>query len=123
VDGVIGGLATALIIAALGCAAWALGMVVLNRHINPVTLGLLALLEVALVVQAVIGIVNLATTTRQVAGGTFVGYLIASLIVLPGAVYWALGERSRWGTAALVVGCLVVPVMIVRMNQIWGHGG
>jgi hypothetical protein len=123
VDGVIGGLATALIIAALGCAAWALGMVVLNRHINPVTLGLLALLEVALVVQAVIGIVSLATTTRQVAGGTFVGYLIASLIVLPGAVYWALGERSRWGTAALVVGCLVVPVMIVRMNQIWGHGG
>ncbi len=119
----IGGLATALIIAALGCAAWALGMVVLNRHINPVTLGVLALLELALVVQAVIGIVNLAVTDRQVDGGTFVGYLIASLIILPGAVYLALGERSRWGTAALMVGCLVVPVMIVRMNQIWGHGG
>ena len=119
----IGVLATALTIAALVCAAWSVGLVVLNRTINTVTLGLLALLELGLLVQAVTGIVNLATTDRQVSGATFVGYLIGSLIILPAAVYWALGERTRWGTAALIVGCLVVPVMIVRMNQIWGHTG
>jgi hypothetical protein len=36
---------------------------------------------------------------------------------------WAVGERSRWGASVLAVGCLSVPVMILRLAQIWaGHG-
>ena len=117
----INALATGLIIAALLVAAWCLGLVILNRTANAVTLGLLALLELALLTQAVLGIINLITTDRDVSGATFVGYLIGSLLILPIAAFWSLAERTRWGTAVLIVGCLVIPVMIARMNQIWDH--
>jgi hypothetical protein len=119
----IDALATGLIIAALAVAAWSLGLVVLNKTAGTVTLGLLALLELALLVQSVLGIVNLAGTDRDVAGFAFVAYHLGVLLVLPLAVFWVLGERSRWGGAVLMVGCLVVPVMIVRMNQIWDAAG
>ena len=117
----IGGLATGLIIAALVVAAWCLVLVVRNHRINDPTLGLLALLELGLLVQAVLGIVNLARTDRDVSGVTFVGYLIGSLVILPLATFWSLAEKTRWGTGVLVVACLVIPVAIVRMNQVW-HG-
>jgi hypothetical protein len=116
---VIDALATGLIIAALLVAAWCLGLVIRDRAVNDLTLGLLALLELALLTQAVLGIVNLVTTDRAVSGVTFAGYLIGSLLILPLAAFWALAERTRWGTAVLIVGCLVIPVMIVRMNQVW----
>lgn len=117
----IGVLATALIIAALVVAAWCVGMVILNKPVNDPTLGLLALLELALLVQAVIGIVNLIDTDRDVSGATFVGYLIATLVILPIATFWSLAERTRWGTAVVIVGCLVIPVLITRLNQVWDH--
>jgi hypothetical protein len=116
-------LATGLIIAALAVAVWSLGLVLLNRTAEgPVTLGLLALLELGLLVQTVVGIVKLIGTDRDVSGGSFVGYQIGVLLILPAAAFWALAERNRWGSAVLMVGCLVVPVMIVRMNQIWDAG-
>ena len=116
-------LATGLILAALACAAWALGLVVANRPAGTFTLALLAVLELGLLVQAVIGIVNLVRTDSDVSGVSFVGYLLGSLLILPAATFWALAERTRWGTAVLIIGCLVVPVMIVRLNQIWGGTG
>jgi hypothetical protein len=115
----IGALATGLIIGALVVAAWVLGLVILNRQVNDPTLGLLALLELGLLTQAVIGIVNLTGTDRHVSGATFVGYLVGSLVILPLATLWSLAERTRWGATVLMVGCLVIPVMIVRMNQVW----
>lgn len=117
----IGPLATGLIIAALLVAAWCLVLVLRDRPINDPTLGLLVLLEVGLLVQAVIGIIKLVNTDRDVSGVTFVGYQLGGLVILPIAVFWSLAERTRWGTGVLVVGCLVIPVVITRMNQIW-HG-
>ncbi|HEV2784331.1 MAG TPA: hypothetical protein VGX25_33510 [Actinophytocola sp.] len=115
-------LATGLIIAALAVAAWSLGLVLLNKTVGTGTLGLLALLELALLAQTVIGIVKLAGADRDVSGAAFVGYHIAVLLILPVAAFLALAERTRWGSAIVLAGCLVVPVMIVRMNQIWNAG-
>jgi hypothetical protein len=122
---VIDALATGLIIAALALAAWALGLMLLNRPpSSAVTLGLLALLELALLVQTVIGIVKLAGTDRDVSGVAFIGYHIGVLLILPVATFWALAERrSRWGSGVLIIAGLVIPVMIVRMNQIWDAAG
>src|SRR2546429_4469252 len=113
----ISALATGLIIAALVVAAWCLVLVIRNRTVNDPALGLLALLELALLTQAVLGIIKLINTDRHVSGVTFVGYLIGSLLILPIAAFWSLAERTRWGTAVLVVACLVIPAMIARMNQ------
>ncbi|WP_309113606.1 hypothetical protein [Saccharothrix sp.] len=121
-------LATALIVLALVCAAWALLLAVLDKPLTldtKLTLGIagaVVLLEFGLLVQAVIGVVKLIGLDRDIASATFVGYLIGPVVVLPLAGFWAIAERSRWGAAVLVVGCLSVPVMIVRLQQIWaGH--
>jgi hypothetical protein len=51
----------------------------------------------------------------------FIGYLAGSLVILPVAAAWGLGERSRWGAAVVAAGFLVSAVLIVRMQQVW-HG-
>lgn len=117
----ISALATGLIIGSLVVVLWCVGLVILNKPVNDPTLGLLALLELALLVQVVFGIINLVNTDRDVSGATFVGYLIAALLILPLATFWSLAERSRWGTTVVIIGCLVLPVLIVRLNQIWNH--
>ncbi len=118
-------LATVLTYVALAAAVWAAVLVVVNK---PIQLrewhglwlyGLVALLEVGLLGQLVAGIVRMATDDRHVDGLAFVGYLIATLIILPLAGFWALAERSRWGPAVLVAGCLTIPVLIIRLDQLW----
>ena len=113
-------LATSLLVAALVCALWALVLLMLSRPVGKrYLLGALALIELGLVGQAVAGIVELATAHRHVSGVTFVGYLVASVIIVPAAIGWSLTEKSRWGVGVLLFGCLVVAVVIVRMNQVW----
>ncbi|MFI9815379.1 hypothetical protein [Saccharothrix variisporea] len=121
-------LPTALIVLALVCAAWALLLAVLDKPLTldtGLTLGIagaVVLLELGLLVQAVIGVVKLVGLDREISSATFVGYLVGPVVVLPLAGFWAIAERSRWGAAVLVVGCLSVPVMILRLQQIWaGH--
>ncbi|MBB5960352.1 hypothetical protein FHS29_006975 [Saccharothrix tamanrassetensis] len=125
----IDSLAVALTVLALVAAAWALLLVVLDKPLTletKLTLGIagvVVLLEVGLLVQAVIGVVRLVGLDRDISGPTFVGYLVAPVLVLPLAGFWALAERSRWGASVLLVGCLSVPVMILRLHQVWaGHG-
>lgn len=121
-------LATVLIVSTLVVAAWAAVLVLANRPVvidkwhGLVLLGGAAVVELGLLTQAVVGFVNLAGTDRQVDGLTFGGYLVGILLVLPLAGFWSLAERTRWGSAVLVVGCLAVAVLIVRLGQIWdGH--
>lgn len=118
-------LATVLTYVALAAAVWAAVLVVANK---PVQLrewhglwlyGVVALLEVGVFAQLVVGIVKMATDDRQVETLAFVGYLVTPLLVLPLAGFWALAERSRWGPAVLVIGCLTVPVLIIRLRQVW----
>lgn len=122
-------LATTLIYVSLGAALWAVVLVIagqparMDRWYGVGALGVVALLELGLVVQAVGGIVALFVTERELDGVSFVGYLLGPVLVLPLAAFWALAEKSRWGPAVLVVGCLAVPVMLLRLQQVWeAHG-
>lgn len=83
---------------------------------------LLAVVEVALVVQAVVGCVALAGTDRDVSGVTFVSYLVSVLLVLPIGAFWSLAERSRAGTAVLLVALLTVVALEVRLWSLWSTG-
>jgi hypothetical protein len=81
--------------------------------------GLALLLEVALLVLVVAGIVRLATTDRELETATYVGYLVAPVLLLPLAAFWALTERTRWGPSVMIIGCLAVPVLLLRLEQVW----
>jgi hypothetical protein len=108
-----------LIGASLLLAAVATVYVALDRPTGPLLLGGFGLLEGGLVAQAVLGILDLTGTDRDVDGAVLVGYLVGALLFVPAGVFWALGERSRAGTAALIVVGLVVPFLVLRVGQIW----
>jgi uncharacterized membrane protein YGL010W len=109
----------ALVALSLAAMVYALVLAALDRRINWSLLGVLAVIEVALVGQLVVGIVQLVGTDREVSGPFFVGYLIGSLIILPLGALWALAEKSRWGAGALAIACLVMPVLELRLHDLW----
>jgi hypothetical protein len=45
------------------------------------------------------------------------------VVLIPAGVVWSSGERSRGGTAVLLVAVLLVPFMFVRLADIWASGG
>jgi hypothetical protein len=83
-------------------------------------LGGLAAVELAALVQVLVAVVVVLRGERPDSAATFAGYALASLLVPPIGAVWALSERSRWGTAAAGVSCLVLAVLTVRLRQVWG---
>lgn len=110
-------LQTVLIVAALVLALVTGVYVALDRSPDRVLVALLALLEAGLVVQAVVGIAQLIGGSDD-PGVTFVGYLLAVLVILPLGLLWSLGERSRGATAVLIVALLTVAFLVLRLVQI-----
>jgi O-antigen ligase len=116
------GAATAVIVISLILAGWCAVTVLRNRLIGVSLLVGAAILEVAVLVLGIVVVVNLVGGERPDGElGTFVGYLVGSAIAPPIGVVLGLGERSRWGPAVLGAICLVLPVLIVRLQQI-GEG-
>ena len=109
----------ALVALSLAAMVFAIVLAARDKRINWTLLGLLGVIEIGLMAQLVIGIVQLTQTTRDVSGPFFIGYLIGSLIVLPVGALWALAESSRWGAGALAVACFVIPILELRLYQVW----
>jgi hypothetical protein len=116
-------LVVGLVVLSLLLALVALGHLAVNRKPTLWLLGGLALLEVGLLLQLVLGVVLLVAGDHDVSAFTFVGYLVATLVILPLGTLWALAEPTRSGTAVLVLTTLVIPFLIVRLQQIWTAGG
>lgn len=112
-------LTTTLLVVSLALAVVALGHVVLDRSPGTLLIGALGLLELALVAQLVVGIVQVASDDRSSSPVVFVGYLVGVLLILPAGVLWSLAERSRSGTAVLVLACLTVAFLVLRLGQLW----
>jgi hypothetical protein len=108
-----------LVALSLAAMVFAVVLAALDRRINWWLLGVVGAVEVALLAQLVVGIVQLVGTDREVSGPFFVGYLIGSLLVLPIGALWALAESSRWGAGALAIACVVIPVLELRLHDIW----
>ncbi|GAA1636527.1 hypothetical protein GCM10009744_27000 [Kribbella alba] len=108
-----------LVALSLAAMVFALVLAALDRRINWWVLGLVGAVEVVLLAQLVVGIAQLATTGRDVSGVLFVAYLVGALIVLPLGALWAMAESSRWGAGALAIACLVIPVLELRLHDIW----
>jgi hypothetical protein len=119
---VVDALAASLIVGMLALAGLSLVMTALDRRVGSLLLAAAAVGEAGLLVQVVWAVARLAGGHRPAGGlAVFIGYLIGSLLILPVAAAWGLGERTRWGPAVLAAGFLVMAVLIVRMQQVW-HG-
>ena len=101
----------------------------LNKRINRWVLALVAVLEVALLV------LTLQLAMAWIGGNSpeqpvvLLAYLVVVLVAAPGTVWWGAAEPGRWGTGVVCVACLLIPVLLVRLQQVWdvsaavtGHG-
>ena len=91
-----------------------------GRRPSDLTVGSLALVELLLVAQVVVGIA--APLTGNPPSGSlleFWVYLVSAALLPPAAVLWALLERSRWSTVIMGIAALSVAVMVWRMQVIW----
>jgi hypothetical protein len=120
---VITGYAVTVALCSLAVAGWSFVLVARDRAPQRPLLGGLAVIEALLVVQLVISVVLLISGERPGSLVTFLAYLIGCLLVLPIGTVWALAERSRSSTAVLGVACLTVPVLILRMSEVWAGAG
>ncbi|MFJ5262831.1 hypothetical protein ACIQAC_20435 [Streptomyces sp. NPDC088387] len=80
----------------------------------------MAVVSVLALVQLVVGIVQLARGEKPEQGTTiFVSYLIGAFFCVPAAGFMSLAERSKWGSATVAAGGVVLAVLEVRLYDIW----
>jgi hypothetical protein len=91
----------------------------LNRPITRWVLALVALLEVALLVLTVQLVVAWAGGNAPEQPVVLLAYLLVVLVAAPGTVWWGAAEPGRWGTGVVCVACLLIPVLLVRLQQVW----
>jgi hypothetical protein len=120
---VIDGLAIAAIVCSLAVAGWAFVAAARHRPPSRPLFVALAVVAAVVVVQAAIVVVRLVggagpTGVERVA--TLVGYLLVSVLLPPVGAVLARLEPTRWGSALVGAACLVLPVMVVRLEQVWG---
>ena len=82
----------------------------------------LAAIELAVLVQLVWGCIDLAGTDRDVAGATLVSYLASTVLAPVVGALLSLTERSRAGTAILLLAVLTVAGLEARVIDIWSAG-
>jgi len=102
-------------------ALWLVVLIVLDRLPGDLLYGVLAVIEIGLVIQLVIGLVNVFGDHGDLNVAAYVGYLVGSLLVLPIAFVWSAGERTRSGTGVLLVAVVAVAFLFVRLQQLWSY--
>lgn len=114
-----GAFSTATIVAGLLIAAWAAVLLIINRPVGRYLQAAVLLLTAMFVVLAIGGIVQMVGTDREFARAEFVGYLLLSPLIPLGAWWWSKNDKSRAGSGVVLVIGLVMPVLVVRIQQVW----
>lgn len=70
-------------------------------------------LQVLLIAQGVAGLLEVGEGVADPV--VFVGYLVLSVLLLPGAFALIAEERTKYGTLVLAAACLVVAVVETRL--------
>ncbi|NUP41115.1 MAG: hypothetical protein HOY76_29880 [Streptomyces sp.] len=83
----------------------------------------MAVVTLTTLVQLVVSLVQLGHGDRPAQGvPVFVGYLIGAVCTIPAAGFMSLVERSRWGSAIVAAGGVILAVLELRLHDIWGAG-
>ncbi|MCS0636212.1 hypothetical protein NX801_11155 [Streptomyces sp. LP05-1] len=113
-------LTAALSAAALALAAWCGFAAYRDQPTKDWHFIGMAVVTVLALAQLVVGVVRLAQGARADEGtAIFVAYLIGALCAIPAAGFMSLVERSRWGSATVAAGAIVLAVLEVRLYDIW----
>lgn len=115
-----------LTVVVIGCAVVlglaAAGYALTSRIVDDRLLLVLAVLELALVGQTVVGLVEGVGRTTDFERPVFFAYLLTVPFVAPVATFLALKEKTRWSMGVVVGAAAVVGVLVGRLVQIWNAG-
>lgn len=85
--------------------------------------GGMAVVTLAALVQLVVSIAQLARGDRPDQGmAVFLAYLVGAACTIPAAAFMSLAERTRWGSAVVAAGGVILAVLELRLHEIWGAG-
>lgn len=76
-------------------------------------------LEVALLVQLVVGLAKSGAIGNGAERATFIAYLFTVLLVVPASIVIAVKEKTQWAMAVVLGGALVVAILVARLQQVW----
>jgi hypothetical protein len=116
-------LAIAIVVVATVLFVAAVFYAVRDRLIDDRLLAVAAVLEVALVIQLVLGLVGLGRIDDTAEKATFAAYLVSLPLIPISTSLLAIKEKSRWAMGSLAVGAFAVAVMAARLLQIWSMNG
>ncbi|WP_127358852.1 hypothetical protein [Actinacidiphila soli] len=81
----------------------------------------MAIVSLLVLVQLVVGVVKLSRGEKPHDGTViFVAYLLGAACTIPAAGFMSLTERTRWGSAIVAAGGIILAVLEVRLYDIWG---
>lgn len=103
----------------LGLAGWAAVRALRDQPVILRQLVAAGVVEGLVVLQGVIALVQGVLGSGPADGVTFWGYLLTTLLILPGAAAWAFAERTRWSSVVLLVAALTVAFLEYRLVQVW----
>jgi hypothetical protein len=119
---VIDALVYATIAVCLAYAVWAGIVAAVDRAPGRALFAGAAVVGALVLVQGVVAVAALFEG-NGIDTGLFVGYLLTAVLLMPAAVVLARMEPTRWGSAILAAGGLVLAPLLLRVIQIWTHGG
>jgi hypothetical protein len=112
-------LSLAVMVASSLVGVWCVVSALRERWLGAAQVVALVALELLLLAQAIAAAVRLIGGERPEQFGTFLAYLVSSVIVLPLAVVLSFMERTRWGSVIAGVGAVVVAILTLRLRQVW----
>jgi hypothetical protein len=115
-------LAIAIHVLSLALAAWAFVEFARQREpTRPLYFGLGAI-ELLVLIQVVVFVVRLAGGGGPSEGSeqvTLIGYLLTAVLLPPAGAVLARMEPTRWGSLLIGSAAIIVPVLVLRLGQIW----
>lgn len=112
----------ALGVVCLGFAMWLVVEMVRNVQPGGWLVDGLGVVAVGVLGVTVWGVVRLFGERGEVPVGEYLGYLFLVPFFIPAGIVWSQGEKSRSGTAVLLVAVLTVPFLLLRLHDIWVNG-
>ncbi|MFD7924093.1 hypothetical protein ACFV3R_33435 [Streptomyces sp. NPDC059740] len=83
----------------------------------------MAVVSLLALVQLVVAFVRLGGGGSPADGtAIFVAYQLGAVAAVPATGFLSLSERTRWGSATVAAGAIVLAVLEVRLIDIWGGG-
>jgi hypothetical protein len=112
-----------IVLYSLLLGGWAGLSALTGRGPSPIQVAGLAILELALVGQALGDALGLLGGHSPADGATHAGYLLASVSILPLAGAGAVDrEPERWDGFIVAIACVVTAVVVLRLFATWPSG-